>query len=58
MPKAKSEKQQIGLRLDPDLAEWLEKRAQAEDRPLAYVARRIIAAARDAEERTTKRRKS
>ena len=41
---------QIGLKLPPDLIEWLEAQAHAADRPLAYVARKILAERKEAEE--------
>jgi hypothetical protein len=49
------ETRQIGLRLPLDLIEWLQARARAEDRPMAYVARRILAERKAAEERAKKR---
>ena len=49
---------QIGLKLSPELIEWLEARAKAEDRPLAYVVRRILIERKAAEERRARAKTS
>ena len=46
---------QIGLKLQPDLIAWLEAKAKAEDRPLAYIVRRILIEKKASEERAKKR---
>jgi hypothetical protein len=45
---------QIGLKLSPDLIEWLEERARREDRALAYIVRRILIEKKASEERAKK----
>jgi hypothetical protein len=45
---------QIGIKVPSDMLAWLKARARAEDRPLAYLVKRILAEKMAADERAKK----
>jgi hypothetical protein len=47
---------QIGIKVPSDMLAWLKACARAEDRPLAYLVKRILAEKMAADERATKPR--
>jgi uncharacterized protein (DUF1778 family) len=49
----------LTVRIDPEMREWIERRAEAEDRSVAYVLRSMLVMARasiEEEERAEKER--
>ena len=46
----------VGLRLAPDVVEWLKARAKADDRSLAYVVMQIVRAEIEREQKAKKRK--
>ena len=46
----------VGLRLAPDVVEWLKARAKADDRSLAYVVMQIVRAEMEREQKAKKRK--
>ena len=56
MPSYVRPSKQIGLRLAPEMLAWLEAAATSEDRTVAYVIRRLIAAEMAREEAAKKRK--